>query len=273
MLDLAPALERAHQTVGDAYRQHGIWPTVSLFSGGNDSTVSTHLTRRYLDAAAHINTGTGIPATTQFVRDTCKTWDLDLAELVTPPEVYEQFLFDPESLRVNPGKPLRRGFPGPSGHQAVYYYLKQRRIRELRARYVQRRGDRVVFITGIRAAESSRRMGRAMSAPVRREGSIVWVSPILHFTSEMMNAYRAEYHVPRNPVADILHRSGECLCGAFAKSEELAEIELWFPEVGARIRGLERRLEAAGVAACKWGGQDRHGTTEAGPLCSSCTTP
>ena len=39
--------------------------------------------------------------------------------------------------------------------------------------------------------------------------------------------------------------SGECLCGAFAHEGELGEIELWFPEVAARIKGIEQKVREA----------------------------
>jgi hypothetical protein len=49
--------------------------------------------------------------------------------------------------------------------------------------------------------------------------------------------------------------SGECLCGAFAHKDELAEVEMFFPDVAAQIRELEVEVAAAGHPAkiCKWG--------------------
>ena len=46
--------------------------------------------------------------------------------------------------------------------------------------------------------------------------------------------------------------SGECLCGAYAKRGELDEIALWYPDVAARIRDLERRVAANGLAYNRW---------------------
>ena len=67
--------------------------------------------------------------------------------------------------------------------------------------------------------------------------------------------YFAHYGVPRNPVVDLIHKSGECLCGAFAKPNELREIEYWYPEVGKRIRDLEAKVRAAGFPwGCPCGG-------------------
>ena len=65
--------------------------------------------------------------------------------------------------------------------------------------------------------------------------------------------------------------SGECLCGAFAKPDELEEIRLWFPEVAAQIDELQRDVRAAGhhPPFDTWG----HGEgkpSPSGAMCSSC---
>lgn len=263
MVDLAQAMESAHAILAEAKAEFNPVATISLFSGGHDSTVVTHLFRKEIDYIFHINTGIGIPQTNEFVRRASRDMGVELIEAVTPPEVYEDF--------------LRRGnigFPGPSGHQAIYWYLKQQRLRELRRRFINNpRKERVLYVTGIRTAESSRRMQRKMSVPIRREGSIVWVSPILEWDGRLMNRYfDAHPDCPRNEVSDLLHRSGECLCGAFAKSAELDEIAVFYPEVAQRIRRLECELEEAGAKNVKWGGQSRRSQVVPGPLCSGCVS-
>ncbi len=50
-------------------------------------------------------------------------------------------------------------------------------------------------------------------------------------------------------MVDTICMSGECLCGAFAKKEELFDLELNFPETAAIIKDLQREAEAAGVHA------------------------
>ena len=40
--------------------------------------------------------------------------------------------------------------------------------------------------------------------------------------------------------------SGECLCGAYAKSGELAQIKFFFPSTGERLENLQRRVIANG---------------------------
>ncbi len=113
---------------------------------------------------------------------------------------------------------------------------------------------------------------------MEREGSIVWVSPLVNWTALDLNTYRIMHpDVPRNEVSDLLHMSGECLCGSFAHSNELDEIALWFPEVAAEIRALEVEVLATGrfpEYRCRWGwGGDRETlrrSRRSGRLCSSC---
>lgn len=232
--------------------------TCVLFSGGNDSTVLTHLFRNRLDHVVHVNTGIGIKQTNQYVRDTCADWGLDLIEKSPPPGcTYEELVLD-------------QGFPGPPHHWKMYQRLKERALREVRKGLVANgRRERVLFVAGRRRQESKRRESVVIT---ERVGSTVWVSPIAFWGSATMNEYRSTFSLPRNEVSDLLHMSGECLCGAFAKPGELDEIELWFPETAAEIRALEVRVEAAGKPRCRWGQRlpDDVDSGVGGPLCDSC---
>ncbi len=235
-----------------------------LFSGGNDSTVLTHLFRRVADYAVHINTGIGIDATRTFVRNTCAGWNLPLIEEHPPAgSTYEELVID-------------RGFPGPAHHWKMYTRLKERGLEAVRTKLVPLPfKQRVVYLAGRRRDESHR---RAAVPTTGRKRSIVWCSPLVNWTALDMNTYRAMYDVPRNPVADLIHMSGECLCGAFAKKGELDEIGTWFPEVREHIEELQAKVAAAGhpPERCRWGwgAYRRSGAqvkpSKSGPLCSSC---
>lgn len=231
-----------------------------LFSGGNDSTTLAHMFKDKATCAVHANTGIGIEQTRQFVRDTCEAWGLPLLE-VHPGEgnTYREIVID-------------QGFPGPAHHWKMYQRLKERGLRQARRHFVKNgHRQRVVFLAGRRRDES----GRRKNIPaMEREYSTVWVSPLVNWTAEDLNTYRSMHDVPRNEVSDLLHMSGECLCGAFAHRGELDEIGDWFPEVRKEIEDLERDVEAAGNAPlkrCRWGWNNRDGKpSKSGPLCSSC---
>lgn len=234
-----------------------------LYSGGNDSTCLAHMFKDVADFAVHANTTIGIEETRQFVRDTCAEWGLELREYFPPAgSTYRELVLD-------------QGFPGPGMHWKMYQRLKERCLRQARKQIVQNpRKERVVFLAGRRRTESAR---RANVPELNREGSVVWVSPLVNWTKTDLYTYRDwAGDVPRNRVSDLIHMSGECLCGAFAHKDEFAEIEMFFPEVAAEIRALEEEVRSTGLPekVCTWGwGRNERINEEdmkSGPLCSSC---
>lgn len=237
-----------------------------LFSGGHDSLTSTSIAAQHEDftAAVHINTGIGIEDTREFVRETCKEQGWPLIELHSESK-YEDLVLK------------RGGFPsGPKSHSSMYYYLKQRPLDKLIRDTKKARHDRVVLVTGIRVQESVRRMNAAISVPIRRDGASVWVNPILEWSACDCGSYMAAMNLRRSPVVDLLHRSGECLCGALAREEEIHEIDLWYPTEAKRIHDLEAEARKAGLACTRWA--SRKHWREAEPMtlplemCTSCET-
>ncbi len=203
----------------------------ALFSGGNDSTVLAHLFRSSATHAIHANTTIGIETTREFVRNTCEEWGLPLIEKVPPrPEDHYQ------------AQVLLHGFPGPGRHAVMFQRLKERGLRAARKDLIGNRGhrERVLYIAGRRRAESARRA----SIPANgRDGAIVWSSPLLNWTKPDLTTYRLMHgDVPVNEVSNLIHMSGECLCGAFASPGERAQLEYWFNEHLDLIRWLEAEL-------------------------------
>lgn len=250
---------RAIEIVDEAIATHldgrTLVATCALYSGGDDSTTLLHLFRRRVTHAIHANTGIGVEETREFVRSTCTEWGVPLIEK-HPPTSYRDLV-------------LERGFPGPAMHWKMYQRLKERCLHAARRDLVgDSRRERVLFLAGRRRSESRR---RADVPAHERDGSIIWASPLVAWTKLDLMTYRALHDVPRNPVSALLHMSGECLCGAFAKPGELDEIGYWFPTVRAEIEALEAEVRAAGHPEhlCRWG----HGSgapSKSGPLCSSC---
>jgi 3'-phosphoadenosine 5'-phosphosulfate sulfotransferase (PAPS reductase)/FAD synthetase len=140
--------------------------------------------------------------------------------------------------------------PGPMGHGMMYRRLKERAVYRLTRDYKERRGDRLGLVAGIRRAESERRRARGEMDVKRAQ---VWISPLIQWTARERDDYIERHRLPRNPVVDALHMSGECLCGAYAKPGELRDIELWYPADAAEIRRLERLVTAAGRRFSRWG--------------------
>lgn len=242
--------------------KHELVASCVLFSGGNDSSVLMDLMSRLNIAthAIHANTTIGIEGTREFVRSRCRELGIPLLE-ETPPVSYADLVRE-------------QGFPGPAMHFKMYQRLKERGLRQARRKLVHNpRRQRVLFIAGRRRAESARRSDIPEN---ERIGSTIWASPLADWTRDDLNAYREAYSVPRNPVADNLGMSGECLCGSFAEVGELDRIRALHPEVAAEIEALELELVVAGKVPeekCMWGWGAYRGDeapSQTGPLCSSC---
>ena len=236
---------------------------LALFSGGHDSIVSTHIAAQHpaFRAVVHVNTGIGIEQTREYVRQVCRDQGWPLYEEHAPKGWYDRNC-------------LEKGMPGgPGQHGIMYQRLKDDQVRRVVRRHKRRRGDTVGLVTGIRQAESHRRM-RVHAVPVIRERAQLWINPILDWTGADVADYMRHNGLPRNPVVDHLHRSGECLCGALADPQELDWIGFWYPEVRERIRKLERQCFERGLPH-NWGrglpvSDDPNQPML--PLCSDCPT-
>ncbi|WP_167465811.1 phosphoadenosine phosphosulfate reductase family protein [Nocardia brasiliensis] len=254
-------IDQAHFVYDRALEKHlegkRLAATAILFSGGNDSTVLTHLMRSRATHAIHCNTTIGIEQTREFVRATCESLGIPLIEEIAP-RTYRELV-------------LEQGFPGPGHHIKMYQRLKERGLRQARRKLVaDGRKERVAFIAGRRRQESKRRQ---IVPLYERVDSVIWVSPIAMWTALDLTTYRRMHSdVPLNEVSQLLHMSGECLCGSFAKPGELEEIRMWFPDVAAEIDQLQRDVAAAGHRGTKatWGNGAGTHIARTGPLCSSC---
>ena len=258
-------------SLDSAYDEHQPVASFALFSGGHDSLTNTAVCMAWAERrgvsmkVAHIATGIGIPDTFEFVQAVCadRGWELLVYSAAEHGRTYESLVTE-------------YGFPGPAHHNLMYNQLKQRALRALVRDHKTDRFDRVLLASGVREQESNRRFQGTSVKFARREGAQVWVNPIVEWSKSDCHAYMAEHDLPRNPVVDTIHKSGECLCGAFARKGEMDELELWYPEVAARIHALEDQVAATGKARCRWGVKTRPVNREQmrfdlpGPMCSSC---
>lgn len=245
-------LEKAREILESAIETYRPKHIFSLLSGGHDSMTVTHFAASVLGdrlaAVVHINTGIGIEQTREYVRERCKDFGWKLLEYKatentkadgTPaPQTYEDLV-------------VERGFPGPFHHRKMYNRLKERQIYRLCRDFDANPKEPIMLVSGCRKEESTRRMGT--TKPIDPQGRIIWVAPFADMSGVDCSDYMDSNQIPRNEVKDLIHMSGECLCGAFAHKGELAEIELWFPETAAEIRRIEKRVREAGFP---WGWEE-----------------
>jgi 3'-phosphoadenosine 5'-phosphosulfate sulfotransferase (PAPS reductase)/FAD synthetase len=262
----------------EAVTEHQPSRLFALFSGGDDSLTATHLAAQhpFFGGVIHLDTGTGVPETREFVEETCRREGWSLSVYSPPEGEYERLVLD--GYRTRDGRVLR-GFPdGLKSHSTMYWYLKQKQIRRAIAEHKQHRLDRIGFVTGVRLHESARRMQAKMSAPhyKDRDRSAVWVQPILDWQKGDCLDYLEWARMPRNPVSVNCHRSGECLCGALANHAEMGEIAFFYPHVGERYAQLEAEVRARGIPNDQWAGgptvsrRASARSSAAQPLCTAC---
>lgn len=270
--------EHPDEVIAKARALHAPIATWCLFSGGNDSTVLAHRCRHQYDGLAFIDTGTAADGVVEFVQEFA-AWIGKPLRIMSSGDAYERMVLGGNVLsrgeragEVEDG----HGFPGKGQHGKAYSRLKERQIEALlkRCKVGHHRNSRVLFLSGIRRAESLR---RAKRESITKKRAAIFCNPLIDWTNEDMRAYRRAHQIPESDAAALLHRSGECNCGAFANAaDERAMLAACAPLLMSRIEALETRAEAQGVRWCRWGGYDLDGNQaagdadEGGDLCSSC---
>lgn len=262
---------------------HAIWlykpvEVFGLFSGGHDSTSACKIASlaNKFSGVVHINTGIGVEGTREFVRCTSKAQGWKLLEYNAWENTNAKG--EPDPYRYD-DLVMKFGFPGPYGHGMMYSRLKERSILRLTRDFnCFSRGKhkrRIMLVSGCRSAESTRRM--ATTKEVQKDGARIWCAPIHDWNKLQTTQLLEHFNIPRNPIVDLIHKSGECLCGAFAKPGELEELSLW-PETRPayeRIKALEEKVKAKGFT---WGWEGKPPTKpkqcgvkpEDQHLCQSC---
>lgn len=238
----------------------------SLFSGGDGSLAATHWYMENVPncEVAHIDTGIGIPATQDFVRETCQRngWPLTIVR------AKEDCGQDYDAIV------LKHGFPGPASHRYMYIQLKERAIAQLVRQSKTHKKDKILFLTGIGHGDSSRRSGYA-GGEFTVKGAQVWANVLYWQPKSWFSSFIEELGIKRNPVSRDLGMSGECLCGAFAKKNELIAVKFACPKTHARIIALQEKVKEIHG----WGWEDQpivaaHKVKGQGdifaPLCVGC---
>lgn len=206
--------------------------TYALFSGGDDSLVSTHkaIEDGDADAVLHLNTNTGLAENFEYVVDVCRHFEWPLRVEASPVSLVEMG--------------MKFGFPGSAYHAVAYAYLKERQLSSIAGE----QSGPPDYVTGVRKFESDRRMKNVSGDGVRSEGKggrWYWVRPINDWRDEDVVEYRESHDLPRNPVAKKIHRSGDCYCGAFAHRDELF-IDLYaegYDRHATWLRAVETRVK------------------------------
>lgn len=247
--------------------------TIAMISGGDDSLTAYHVAKTIgvkFDAIMHGVTGTGIPQTTDFVRQLAVDEGLPYVE-ANAGDAFEKYV-------------LRKGFfgRGQRAHTYAYHILKLTPFRKaISANFRKRRRNiRVLLINGARYNESDNRKQskpNVLNSDPAQEKD-VWVNIIHHWTKPQCLAFLKHVEAKRNPVTLLCHRSGECLCGTMQSQEAREEIATFYPDWGAWLDDLEARVFAKhgwrwGESVPKWKIKSKKGQEFLpgfAPMCVSC---
>lgn len=242
---ISSKIDRSESFICEMVEKYNPVKIYVCYSGGNDSMVSSHLLMEmfglnkwsHLCEVLHIDTGIGIQATKDHVKNVCSSfgWPLTIIKAEDCGQYYDDIV-------------IKHGFPGPKSHRYMYSFLKERAIREATRRAKNNRNDKVFFVSGVYKGESKRRSG--YSSPVTVNRSQVWVAPCFFWGKTDFYNYAQNTDLPKSQVFKILGISGECCCGAFASKGEKERIKLLDVDLYNRINKLE------GLTAFPWGYED-----------------
>jgi len=232
------SLESSAEIYQRAIAEYQPYAIVLMMSGGNDSLTAYYVAKKLgikIDFILHINTGTGIAETTEFVRYFAESEGIKYIE-ASAGDAYENYV-------------LRKGFFG-RGHQAhnfSYHLLKhQRLVNSISVNIRQRRRSRpVLLLNGARLQESENRTRRLNGNEIRRDNgksANIWVNLVHHWTKNECQSFLGECDAKRNPVAELLCRSAECMCGTMQNQAAREEASYWFPKWGKWLDDLENRV-------------------------------
>lgn len=223
---------------------------VGLLSGGHDSMTANLIAHESgANLSLHVNTGIGVEQTRDYVRESCASRNWRLEEYKATENTYADGTPDPQ---VYEDIIREYGFPGQGQHGTMYVKLKERQLKRFERDISATSKRPVVYLSGARLDESERRMGTVNVKPTVN-GRTIWMNPIFDFSKSDCSKCMNHFGIPRNEVVDLIHKSGECLCGAFAEPGELAELKVWFPNVAKRITDLEKEI----AEKFPWGWEDK----------------
>lgn len=208
---------RERQIINDAIAKWKPAAIISLYSGGYDSLCATHLLHR-MDLELplfvySIDTRLSADGWRDYVCDTAASfgWRHDIYDNLSG---FNEFV---KWVELN-GSPYSQ-----EGHKRAYNRLKGRAIDAMLRDHKPTYHDRVLFVSGIRQAESSAR--RKLINPVQRMGdsNAIFANPLFYWTDMDVLNYRIDNELPDNPFYNTVKGSGDCQCnwGRFISMEKL----------------------------------------------------
>ncbi len=224
-------LEEAQRIIEEA-RSEGAEEFYALVSGGKDSLSVADIAHRLgvLDGIIYVDTTIRVAETLEHVKKTAKEQGWPEVTVLKATRDYTRFV-------------EKYGFPRAATHTWVFNELKWKPLREFRKETKERK---ICFLSGVRRKESRRRMGtvrRVYRDPSDSTGRMLWAAPLIDWSTPRVLEYLRERGIKISPAYGKIGISGDCLCGAYARSGEAELIAKHYPEVAEQIRKLEESVK------------------------------
>jgi len=240
-------LEKSKEIINKAIKDYKPKAIFMMFSGGDDSRCAYEVATALNIPLTHFvfgNTRTGIPDTTDYVREFSLSSGLPYIE-ADAGEAYEDYV-------------TRKGFfgRGEKAHSFAYHVIKASQFRKAASSIRHRRRNfNILLINGARQTESENRSKNLTDIynvdPAAT--SNIWVNIIHHWEKKDCLDFLADCKSRRNPVTEALCRSGECMCGTMQSKEERNEAAFFFPEWGRWLDDIRRRVMIDKGFTWDWG--------------------
>jgi 3'-phosphoadenosine 5'-phosphosulfate sulfotransferase (PAPS reductase)/FAD synthetase len=214
--DWTRKIDTAHAIIARAVAEWRPVAVVSLYSGGYDSAVATHVAyHRQRVPVWSIDTRMSADGWSDYVTATAAAMGWDHA-IYSNDAGYKEF----ETWVAYHGAPR-----GEAGHSRAYQRLKERAIYRILMQCKTKHTDKVLFLTGIRKAESTKRNKIATESRRNGHSNIIFVNPILDWSDNDVTNYRWDHEIPENPFYSTVRGSGDCQCnwGNFITARKLQQ--------------------------------------------------
>jgi len=238
MLYEHPSLDETLSNFEDVISEFDIRTILSLFSGGRDSLVVTHITWNMVQTlhldfkVIHVNTTCALPGVQEYVKEICNRlkWPLRVLD----PKIDFWTLVE------------KWGAPTPRRRWCCYH-LKLEPVRE----YTKTTTPPRLHILGLRARESAGRLKRAKNNQLKQLyrdfKSEAWAyNPIFWWKEEDVEEYIKEHDLPVSSTYENLGTSGECFCGAFKTEKQLLQVKANYPRFFEKLVKLESKFHNGG---------------------------
>lgn len=230
---LQDQIDETHKILDRAFETYNPSTMIACYSGGYDSMVMSHIALRW--AKEHrivllvnaVDTLLSADGWRDYVTMSARAIGADMFDI-----------WDNPGLDLWQKDVKEKGFVyRKKQHHIYFYYLKQRVFRMMLAKYKTHRFDHVMFLNGIRRAESP---DRRNAPEVEKRGSAVFVNPILYWSNDEVLRYRTDHELPTNPFYDLFGNSGDCLCN-WHNQIRLKAVEEHAPNLFQVIKPLDQQ--------------------------------